>query len=186
MSFDIAFQQLPEEQFQFLLKNGKRTSILLDYDFNSLVDCSYEFLKEILPDLAKKGNFEKLVWLMFADRGIQQFTCDIERIDYNDMLSFIFWIMDERESIAKMENEYLRNEPDPDMMAAGINEMEILGDIPAIYELANKDITKMDSVKKMKYSQIFDIQLMLVIQSRIEKRLIKIKQTKAKSKNGHS
>ena len=54
------FLSLTQEEFNFLLKNGKRSSKLLNFDFESLIYCKWGFVKETLPDLFLKNDFEKL------------------------------------------------------------------------------------------------------------------------------
>ena len=61
MTFNESLVQLNEDDFQFLLKNGKRSSVLNDIDFESLCYSSYRFIKDTAPDLIKAGNFEKLI-----------------------------------------------------------------------------------------------------------------------------
>ena len=57
MSFNLALSKLSEEQFLFLMKNGKRSSILNNFDFESLTEFSFKFVKKRIPELFKSGNF---------------------------------------------------------------------------------------------------------------------------------
>lgn len=175
MGFNAALANMSEDDFKFVLKNGKRDSTLDGYDFRSLIYCSYKFLKETLPELIKIGNFEKLVQMMFIDRGVIMFPNDVGRIPNEDVLYFVLWVKDELELIAKMENEYLTSDTDPDLMAAGINELSVFGDMNMIDQLAGGDVLKYDMIKALPYNVIFDKQYKSVIEGRIEKRLIKIK-----------
>jgi len=175
MGFNTALARLSEESFQFLLKNGKRSSMLDGHDFESLTLCSWKFLKETLPELIKIGNFEKLVLEIFRDRGINIFSCDVDRIEPNDILHFIFWIKDELEAINKLEADNLNSEPDADLNAAGIHEMNVFGDLNTIDQLAGGDILKWEAIKQLRYHQVFDKQLKSIIENRIEKKYAKAK-----------
>lgn len=175
MGFNQALAKLSEEDFQFLMNNGKRTKVLLNHDFESLIYCKWKFLKETLPDLIKKGNFEKLILEIFWDRNVYMFPPDIENIKPNDALSFIFWLKDEMDAISKMEQMNLSSDPDPDLMAAGINEMSQFGDLNVIDQLAGGDVLKWEQIKQLPYHVIFDKQLKALTEARIEKKLAKIK-----------
>lgn len=174
MGFNIAITKLSEVDFKFIVENGKRSSVLNGFDFESLIYCRWKFLKERLPELQKAGDFELLVLELFADRGIHLFRPDISLIDSNEVFSLILWVKDQMESISKMEQEFLNSEPDSDMMAAGINELQQFGDMNVIDQLAGGDILKYDAVKSLRYNVIFDKQYKMNIESRIQKKLIKI------------
>lgn len=178
MTFNERFNNLSQTEFDFLLKNGRRSSILLGHDFEALIYSSWKFLKETLPDLVKKGKFEELIYSCFIDRNIYIFKNDVEACPVNELMSFLLWLVDERESISKMEQEHLKSEPDTDLQAAGINEMEKFGDTNTVDSLADGDITKYDAIKAQPYHVIFDKLLMQLTQRKIEKKLIKLKQPK--------
>lgn len=95
------FLGLTETDLNLILKNGKRSSELLGYDFQSLIYCRFDFLRETIPELLKIGNFEKLIISIFADREIVIFESDLNRISANEVLYFINWIRDEFEMIAQ-------------------------------------------------------------------------------------
>lgn len=182
MGFNTAFSRLPEDDFLFIMKNGKRINVLLGYDFKSLIYSSFKFLKETLPDLIKNCNFEKLVLEMFMDRGVNVFTCDIDSIDYNEMLYFIFWVMDEMEAIAKMENTHLVSETDMDLISAGIQEMQQFGELNTIDSLAGGDVLKWEQVKLLPYHVVFDKQFKSIVEQRISKKYSKNMSDKSKAK----
>ena len=175
MSFNAALSKISEDEFQFLMKNGIRSSVLNDFDFKSLIYNSFGFIKDTLPELIDKGDFERLIFEFFKDRKINLFICDIDRINYNEILYFLFWAKDELVMISKLEQEYLSAEPDIDLIAAGINEMNQFGDLNTIDSLANGDILKWEEIKKLPYNKVFDKQYKSVVEARIQKKLVKIK-----------
>lgn len=175
MSFNLAIAQLSESDLLFLMKNGKRSSSLNGFDFESLIHFSFKFLKETLPDLIKKGNFERLFIEAFRERGIFVFYPDINRLDYNDMMYHLFWILDELTAIAKMEKEYLSSDADNRLVAAGIHHLDQFGNLNLIDSLAGGDILKWQEVQKLPYSVIFDKQYKTIIEANIQRKLAKIK-----------
>ena len=180
MGFNIALQKLSETDFKFIVDNGKRSSVLNGFDFESLIYCRWKFLKERLPELQQLGDFELLVLELFADRGINLFRPDVSNMDSNDVFSLVLWVKDQMESISKMEQEFLVSDTDPDMMAAGINELQQFGDLNTIDQLAGGDILKYDAVKSLRYNVIFDKQYKMNVEAKIQKKLIKIQSSKNK------
>lgn len=185
MRFHEALINLPKDDFEFLLKNGKRSSVLNYFNFESLCYNSYKFVKETAPELIKVGNFEKLIFECFIDRKINIFENDIQYFDFNKCLSFVFWIVDELKYWQEMEKLHLSSEPDFEMLASGINELNIFGDLNLIDMLAGGDIMKWEQIRLISYQTIFDKQLKTVKEAKFQKEYAKRMQDKAKSKNKH-
>lgn len=182
MGFESALISLPQDKFDFLIKNGKRSHALNDYDFESLCYSSYKFVKETAPDLIKEGKFERLIFECFIDRKIYIFENDINNFDFNECLYFVLWIIDDLKYWSKMEQEHLSGEPDMDMMLAGINELNIFGDLNVIDMLAGGDVLKWEEVKKMTYQKIFDKQLKTIKEGKFQKEYSKRMADKNKPK----
>lgn len=184
MMFTEAILSMRQDDFEFVLKNGKRCSVIMGHDFDKLIYSSWKFLKETIPDLVKKGKFGEMVFECFIDRGIFIFKNDIDLLPIKEVMSFFLWICDERESIARMESEYLSSEPDMDLQMAGISELNIFGDLNTIDALAGGDVTKYEAIKLLPYSVIFDKTYKDLIERKVQKKYAKLKEHK--KKNGHS
>lgn len=166
---------ITQEDFDFLIKNGKRSSKLLNFDFESLIYCRWSFLKEVLPDLFARNEFEKLLFLMLKDRGVNVFLNDISNADLKEVMSFILWIMDELKTIRELEATYLVSEPDIKLLQAGINELDQFGIKNTLDNLAGGDILKYDLIRQLPYHEVFDKQYMETIKKKVEKKLAKQK-----------
>lgn len=166
---------ITQEDFNFLLKNGKRSSKLFNFDFESLIYLKWGLLKETLPDLLNKGDIENLLFLICKDRGINVFKNDINLLQPDKILSFVLWIIDELKTITALESEYLRSDPDVKLMQAGINELDKFGLLNTLDNLAKGDILKYDEIRNLPYNVVFDKQYMEVVKNKIEKKLAKIK-----------
>lgn len=184
MTFDESIAKISQADFEFIIKNGKRSSVIFGHDLDKLIYSSWKFLKETLPDLVKKGKFGDAVFECLKDRGINVFRIDIDRRTINEVMAFFLWISDEREAIAKMEAEYLVADPDPDMQMAGISDLNIFGDMNTIDALAEGDVTKYETIKLLPYNVIFDKSYKDIVERRIEKKYAKLKEPK--KKNGYS
>lgn len=166
---------IAQDDFDFLIKNGKRSSILLNFEFESLIYCKWGFLKEVLPDLWRKNDFENLLYLLFKDRGFNIFQNDIYNIELKHIVSFILWMMDELKTVRELESTYLVSEPDIKLLQAGINELDQFGIKNTLDNLAGGDILKYDSIRQLPYHEVFDKQYMETIKKKVEKKLAKQK-----------
>lgn len=175
LSINQKLLQITEEDFNFLIKNGKRSSKLFNFDFETIIYFSWGLIKEKLPELLTKGDLEQLFFLMLKERGVNVFRNDIEQIEINEAISFYLWIVDELKSIRELESEYLRSDPDVKLMQAGINKLDKFGLLNTLDNLAKGDITKYDMIRNTPYNVVFDKQYMEVTKSEIEKKLSKIK-----------
>lgn len=167
--------QITQKDFDFLIKNGKRSSILLNFDFESLIYLKWTTLKEVLPELFAKNNFEELFYLMLKDRGVNLFKVDIQNIEINKAMSFILWIIDELKSVNELEKAYLTSDPDVKFLQAGGNNLNKFGLMNTLDNLAKGDILKYDLIRQLPYNVVFDKQYLEVTKSEIEKKLSKIK-----------
>lgn len=167
--------QISQDDFNFLVKNGKRSSILLNFDFESLIYLKWGLLKETLPELFAKNDFEQLFFLMFKDRGINLFLNDIQKIEVNKAMNFILWIIDELKGIRELESTYLKSDPDSKLVQAGISKLDKFGLMNTLDNLTKGCPWDYDKVRALQYSVVFDKQYMEVTKSEIEKKLAKIK-----------
>lgn len=168
-------QTISQEDFNFLIKNGKRSSYLYNFDFESLIYTKWGLLKEQLPELFTKNDFEQLFFLLLKDRGLHPFIIDVQNIEVNKAMSFILWIIDEMKTIKELESTYLRSDPDIKLLQAGINKLDQFGIKNTLFNLGEKDFEKHNVIRNTPYNEVFDMQYHGVIMSEIEKKLSKIK-----------
>jgi len=90
-------------------------------------------------------------------------------------MSFILWIIDEMKSIQDLEIKYLKSDPNPKMLQAGINNLDQFGILNTLDNLSGGDILKYDLIRNIPYNIVFDKQYMEVVKSGIENKLAKIK-----------
>jgi len=166
--------QISQEDFDFLIKNGKRSSKLFNFDFESLIYLKWGLLKEQLPSLMQTGDLEQLFFLMLQDRKQFVFLSDVQNIEVNKAMSFFLWIRDELKTISELESNYLRSDPDVKLLQAGINKLDQFGLMNTLDNLAKGDILKYDLIRELPYNVVFDKQYLEVTKSEIEKKLAKI------------
>jgi len=180
MSFNLSIAKLSENELKNLIDNGKRVSKVDGFEFESAIHFSYGFVKEIIPNLIKIGNFEKLIASAFRDRGIGYQDNEIRWLDHNSLLQFVLWIKDEIEAINELEKNYLSSDPESDMISAGINDLNQFGLLNTIDQLAGGDILKWNEIRKLPYSVVFDKMYKNTIEGNIQKKMNKIMTSKNK------
>lgn len=182
MTLNEAIARLPEADFEFLLKNGKRSSEIYGIDFKALHYSSWEFVKETGPEELKSGDFDKFVLAAIRDRGVGIFDVDLDFISIKVKTAFLLWCMDEIKEITEMERMALVSAPDGDLVAAGISELDRFGDHNMIDALAGGDVLKWEQVKKLPYYRVFEKQFMNVKNREVSKNYERIMRDKSKRK----
>lgn len=167
--------QITNEDFDFLVKNGKRSSVLVNFDFESLIYTEFGLLKFDLPNLFASGNFENLLLMLLKDRDVDCFLEDIQNYPVSKVIEFILWVRDELSDIGDLEKKYLSSDPSPKMIQAGISNLDQFGAMNIVDSLAGGDILKHELIKKLKYNVIFDKQYREVITNEIQNKLAKLK-----------
>jgi hypothetical protein len=179
---DISLKEYLEleekENYDFAIKYSK--SIFnkpLDlFKIGDMTELNFGIIKDLQYDI-ENG----LTWIKFLEYLEQITGIDIKKI-VNYKLTAICrvksYIFKEMERINEIENELLSYMPDSDEQNAGINEFNKFGTYGQFRKLANEDVTKLEEVKKIKYS----IALMELYYQRVESdyqiRLMKIKSKK--------
>lgn len=173
-TFNNELLSIHETDFNIMLKSGKRKSKIFKTEFGSLINYSYGFVKIDLIDLMKQGLFTEVIKRAFKEKKITLTDSDINRYNHNDLLAFILWIRDELEAILNLERRELGSDPNPDLMASGVHELDKLGEINVIDSIAKGNVLRWGKIKQLPYYTIFEKQLKTVIEDRINKRLNKI------------
>ena len=163
------------DDFKFLVKNGKRTSKMFNFDFESVIYFKWGFLKETLPDLFQKQDFETLFFLMLKDRGQNYFINDIQKLNLNTAMGVILWLIDELKSVQELETTYLTSSPDIKDLQAGIRKLDQFGIKNTLDNLAQGKLWKYDTIRNTPYYKVFDKQYMDTIRIEIARKRATIK-----------
>jgi hypothetical protein len=172
------FELEEKENYDFAIKYSKSVfNKPLDiFKIGDMTELSFGLIKDLQYDIE-----QGLSWMKFLDYLEEITGIDVKKI-VNYKLTAICrvrsYILKEIERINEIENELLAYYPDSDEKNAGIDEFNKFGNYGQLRKLANEDVTKLDEVKKIKYS----IGLMELYYQRVESdyqlRLMKIKSKK--------
>lgn len=154
INYNEILSSLSLEETNVLIKAGVRSSIVCGYDWKSLIYFSYRFVKTEIPELLKEGKIIEIIEL-----GLQEKFVPFKPLKPNELVSFVLWIKDELEEIAKMELDNLSKPPKPEMIASGIDRFDKFGVLNVIYSLCEKYGWTMEYVWNLKYEDVFNLQM---------------------------
>lgn len=139
------------ELYNFVKKYGKRTNTLFDVELEPLIYFPYGFVKIDLPSLLNENNIDEIINIICDIKDIS-----VKKITDKEKISLTLWLIDELEAIGSLEQNYLSSQPEPELIASGIDELNVFGELNIIDSLAGGDILKWEQVKKLPYHSIFD------------------------------
>ena len=178
---------MTKEDWEFVVKNCKRSNVLDGVERNSIIYLSYNFVKIELPSLLTSGDINAIVQAYRAETLIKKWYHKVFKPRYRNKvqenLYFALWLKDELEKVYNLEKEYLSSTPDNDLLEAGVKDLDELGELNLIDSLAGGDILKWEAVKKLPYHMIFDKQRKTVLEGRVQKKLGEILRRKSKQRS---
>lgn len=137
--------------YNFVKKYGKRTNTLFGAELEPLIYFPYGFVKIDLPSLLNENNIDEIIKLICDIKDIS-----VKKIADKEKISLTLWLIDELEAIGNLEQNYLSSQPEPELIASGIDELNVFGELNIIDSLAGGDILKWEQVKQLPYHSIFD------------------------------
>lgn len=145
-------------QLDDILKYGKRSDVYkgVKYDFIKL---PYWMVKVEIADALQQGDIFGAVEVVVGE--------EVEQT--KESAAFALWIFDSYKQILEMEEVALTSKPDQKLIDAGIERLNIFGELNVINTLAKGDILKYEEVKKLSYEDVFNKLLMDKIESEINK-----------------
>lgn len=176
---ELILNSISESNWNYLIKYGERGNILLGNEFEGILWLPYWFIKNDAPSLLNQGNIT-----IFLEECLKYKGVDLEKVDFStsyvECVSFLMWFRDNLYKINQMEKKYLGGEASPELIASGSQELDELGAIVIINELAQGDITKFKEIKSMPYEMVFDKLRLNNVSSRIKKNYNEIMSKKNK------
>lgn len=143
--------------FRLLDKTIKRSNSLGNYTIDNIINLEYWEVRYTLPELVMQGLDELISYFVTKNK--------IKNINLAEKVSFYFFIKDELVSIANMERQILTP-----MVTQKSNVIPSprAREFPALMELnmlSGGCPLKAKKIKKLKYSEVFDMLLAITIKS---------------------
>lgn len=166
-------------ELNLIVKFGKSSNSISDYQSKPFIELPYAMVKKELPALQNKEMITETVELIMKHQ-FPEFN--IENVSGNEIMSFLLWIKEQQEFIRMIEEQNLQTEPEPEMMAAGINRLNEFGIAPLMEKIAKDWNYTPEQIEQMPYFKIYEKIKLDKVQSEINKNYQKIIEAKAKRK----
>jgi len=169
MIFNLYASRIGPTDIKMLEKYSERLDTLLGVTMDGLIHLPYRQLKSEIPSLIASGKLEEAILMVLRSKAPKVRALSLAFVGNVKKLKFVFWIQDQYKLINKLEQQYLSAPPDMKLVAAGIRDLDVLGDKNIIDTLAQGNVLKWGAIQDLPYSTVFDKQLMLAITARISK-----------------
>ena len=173
MKLNDQIQSISQDEFNILKKFVKRSNTVQGITSKDLIYFSYGFVKIDLPNLLEEANFEDIFTALLP--GVKTKSLNIQKA-----LPFIFWVYDSLKNVIAIEKEYLSSTPKIDLMSAGIERLNELGELNTLDAVASRFNYKMEEVKAKPYHEVFDLQRKMKLEADIQEDLARIQKDKQK------
>lgn len=144
-----------KSDYDFAMKYSKKPGLYNDalnvYSIKPLIDFSFGLIKDIQSSFSQKFiSWNELIDFFVELTGIKK-----EKLINQKLVAicrFKKYVYDEVSELINNENELLKHIPTTDEESAGIDEFGKYGVYIQLRKLANEDITKIEDIRKIKYS----------------------------------
>lgn len=149
---------LSQFDFQAIRSKSQKRQGLGKFKALQLIELPYWFVKVTIPEMIDSGDFEKLLFEVLKKSKNSISFVDVRKYDNYEKCMFLFWILDQIEAIAKMEQSYLivRKKTKDKRDYSKLNEMGFFNVVDSIakdYKYTHSE------VQELPYSLVFDIQM---------------------------
>ena len=155
-----------QTQLDYIFKYGKGSNKLGQYESLPFVDLPYGVVRKDMITLQKKDLHAEAIMLLL---GCQHDNINLKGITQNDIFSFLVWVKKQHDKIFNMEKFYLKSDPDPHMMAAGVHRLDEFGALATIHALAMNDISKHAFIEGLPYYKVYEVLKLEKVQKEIQK-----------------
>lgn len=174
---ELPLEQYSKEDINIIWEFGKPKDNIGKYKSKRLIELPYGIVKVDLVEYMKNNELEEGVKAVME---CQHEDFNIKKFTIAEIIVFWKWLSKELEFIFNLETNYLSSEPEPEMLAAGINKLNEFGAIATIDQLANGDILKHAQIEKLPYLTVYQKLKLDKAKSEIQKKYTKIIEEKAK------
>lgn len=168
-----------QEQIDYIFKYGKGSNSLGGYESLPFTDLPYGVVRKDMITLQKKELHVEAIMLLL---NCQHENVKLKNITQNDIFSFMVWIKKQHDKIATLEKHYLKSDPDPHMIAAGVHRLDEFGALATIHALALNDMTKHAFIEQQPYYKIYEVLKLEKVQREIQKAYAEITKPKQNTK----
>lgn len=182
MTIEEFISNISKEDYELLKKYSQRDSRLFGVSFEPVTKLPYWFVKNDSVQLLSEFKITEFIESCLNLKSIENDLSFETQEDLVKVFEFVLFFMDSIEEINKMEQALFGGESNPDLIAAGVHELNKFGVTNVIDDLADGDITKFEAIKNMKYEEVLEIRYLKTTQAKIRENLFKIQETRRENK----
>lgn len=167
---------ITQAQLDYIFKYGAGSNKLGKYECKNFVDLPYGVVRKDMITLQKRDLHAEAIQLLLE---CQYPKVNLKGITQNQIFDFMVFIKKQHDKIFNMEKFYLKTDPDPHLMAAGVNRLDEFGALATIHTLAMNDISKHPYIENLPYYKVYEVLKLEKVQKEIQKayaELVKPKQ----------
>lgn len=153
-------------QLDYIFKYGKGSNKLGEYESLKFTELPYGIVRKDVITLQKKDLHAEAIMLILE---CQYKDVKLKGISQNDIFSFLVWMKQQHDRIANLEKFYLKSDPDPHLIAAGVHRLDELGALVTIHTLALNDMSKHAFIESQPYYKVYEVLKLEKIQKEIQK-----------------
>ena len=166
-----------QDDLKKMLKFGKASNKIGEYESKPFIELPYGIVKKDLPAYQKRELISESVELIMQ---IQFPEFKIQNENANDVISFILWIKEQQEFLNEIEKINLHTEPEPEMLASGLQRLNDFGELVTIDALAKGNVLKYAEIQALPYFKVYEKLKLDKVNREIEKNYQKILEEKNK------
>ena len=169
-----------QAQLDYIFKYGAGSNKLGKYECKKFTELPYGVVRKDMLTLQKRDLHAEAIQLLLE---CQYPKVSLKGVTQTEIFNFMVFIKKQHDKIFNMEKFYLKTDPDPHLIAAGVHRLDEFGALATIHTLAMGDISKHPYVESLPYYKVYEVLKLEKVQKEIQKayaEIIKPKQNPKK------
>lgn len=170
---------ITQAQLDYIFKYGAGSNKLGKYECKKFVDLPYGVVRKDMITLQKRDLHAEAIQLLLE---CQYSKVNLKGITQTDIFNFMVFMKKQQDKIFNMERFYLKSDPDPHLIAAGVHRLDEFGALATIHTLAMGDISKHPYIENLPYYKVYEVLKLEKVQKEIQKNYAEIIKPKQNTK----
>ena len=155
-----------QTQLDYIFKYGKGSNTLGGYVCKPFIELPYGVVRKDLITLQKKDLHAEAIMMLLE---CQHDRVKLKNISQNDIFSFLVFMKKQHDKIFNMEKFYLKSDPDPHLIAAGVHRLDEFGALATIHTLALGDMSKHPYIEGQPYYKVYEVLKLEKVQREVQR-----------------
>lgn len=169
-----------QAQLDYIFKYGAGSNRLGKYECKKFTELPYGIVRKDMLTLQKRDLHAEAIQLLLE---CQYPKVNLKGVTQEEIFNFMVFIKKQHDKIFNMEKFYLKTDPDPHLLAAGVHRLDEFGALATIHTLAMNDISKHTYVENLPYYKVYEVMKLEKVQKEIQKAYAEIVKPKQNTKN---